>query len=540
MTSFQNFIRIGAVVTTVSCFALSSVDSNAAAGDTERVNVPDPSTGQAEANGGSVSTVKISGDGRYVIFHSTATNLTTDTVPNWANSIFLRDRQSGTTELVTLKIDGSPFNSSIYDFDMSPDARFVVWEAAVFKFGDPNCELFGNYGGRGSLFLRDRDGGTSECVNLNSDGEVANDRSGGPAISADGIVVAFVSDATNLVDGDTNGVRDVFVKFLNTGEVRRVNVSSSGMEANALSWQVDISDDGRYVVFDSLADNLVADDTNGHPDVFLHDLNDGATRRLGHVSNGDEPDRGAVFPLISGDGRIVSFVSDSRNIWAESGTGRLYVHDVASGANEAVHVNSLGEPGNGFGPRVHGLSSDGSKVVFQSGSSNLAENDPDGMNYFLRDREAGTTQMVDVNSLGERAVPAPTYTIGSSAVSSNGRFTAFNSPGANLVPDDLNGVWDVFVHQVEPLTPVEMLEEIIDLIVDLNLDNGISNSLDAKLDSALGALSDMNENNDAAACNSLSALINAINAQSGNQIDPGEAEDLIGAAEATMSQIGCE
>src|SRR5204862_2107304 len=132
----------------------------------------------------------------------------------------------------------------------------------------------------------DRLTGTTERVSVASGGTEGNDASLGFALSADGRFVAFQSDATNLVAGDTNGATDVFVYDRQTGMTERVSVASDGTQANNASSYPVLSADGRFVAFDSAATNLVAGDTNGATDVFVHDRQTGATERASVASGG--------------------------------------------------------------------------------------------------------------------------------------------------------------------------------------------------------------------------------------------------------------
>lgn len=533
----MNFERINISLsrTTASLFLLVSSIALAGVGDTERVSLPDPETGNAESNANSQSWVDISEDGQLVFFQSGADNLVDTPVIGPFNHIYVRDRSAGTTELITVDINGDAANNSHYAFDATPDGRFVAWESFATTLDGSACSSNGN----SAIFIRDRANQSTECISFHSDGTtVANGRSGSPVISADGNVVAYLSNATNLVAGDLNGTTDVFVHFRDTGETRRVNVSSSGQEANGKSFKLDLSQDGKFVVFDSDADNLVANDMNNSGDLFLHDLDAGTTRLLVTTSSGDQLNEDNWAPRISADGNHVTFLSGASNLAADVGGGRMYVHEIDTGVNEAVHVNSNEETGTGGAIWLHDISRNGRYVVMRSNSPNLDPRNPLlETHYFIRDRHAGTTWMVDVNNDGEKA--SPTFSTGAAAISNNGRFVAFESPGTNLVDGDTNNSWDVFVHQLRPFSPPEMIEEIISLIIDLNLHEGIANSLDAKLNTALDALEDMNENNDVAACNSLDALINAVEAQRDKKIDSADADEIIDRTLEVKAELGC-
>jgi Tol biopolymer transport system component len=148
--------------------------------------------------------------------------------------------------------------------------------------------------------------------------------------------VAFVSDATNLVANDTNGSTDVFVHDRQTGTTTRVSVDSAGVEGNGISNFPSISSDGRYVALESDADNLVADDNNGSADVFVHDLQTGTATRVSVDSAGVEGNGNSNAPSISADGRSVAFESDADNLVAgDTNTAPdIFVDDLQAGAGE--------------------------------------------------------------------------------------------------------------------------------------------------------------------------------------------------------------
>ncbi|MCL5292034.1 MAG: hypothetical protein M1548_05835, partial [Actinobacteria bacterium] len=157
-----------------------------------------------------------------------------------------------------------------------------------------------------------------------------NGYSSNPSISADGSYVAFSSDATNLVDGDTNSTRDVFVRNLQTGSTKRVSISSTRGQGNGWSDYSSISADGRYIVFKSAADNLILGDTNRDLDAFVQDQMTGETMRVNVSSSGAEGNRGhRGFPSISANGRYVVFASDANNLVDNDTNGQtdVFVHD---------------------------------------------------------------------------------------------------------------------------------------------------------------------------------------------------------------------
>ena len=176
--------------------------------------------------------------------------------------------------------------------------------------------------------------GSTKRLSVNSAGAPGNSSSPGPAVSTDGRYVTFSSDASNLVAGDTNSTTDVFVHDTATGTTRRVSVDSAGTQANDSSHGQAVSADGRYVVFNSAASNLVAGDTNGKDDVFVHDTATGTTRRVSVDSAGTQADFGSQPGVsVSADGRYVAFSSLASNLVAggdTNGTNDVFVHDTAT------------------------------------------------------------------------------------------------------------------------------------------------------------------------------------------------------------------
>ena len=251
---------------------LVSDDSN----DTADVYVHDQSTGQTErvslssggagGNGGPARLTgpSISADGRYVAFHSEASNLVSGD-NNTCEDIFVHDRLTGQTERVSLSSDGVEGDSWSTSPSISADGRYVAfisWASNLVS-GDSNDTA--------DAYLHDRVTGQTERVSLSNYGVGANSGSDHPSISADGRYVAFSSGASNLVSEDSNGNEDIFVRHQRTGQTERVSLASDGTEGNGDSAAPSISADGRYVAFASGASNLASGDNNGHEDIFVRD-----------------------------------------------------------------------------------------------------------------------------------------------------------------------------------------------------------------------------------------------------------------------------
>src|SRR5437016_5587381 len=239
---------------------------SAGAQTTERVSV---TSGGTEGNGASLGSA-LSADGRFVAFDSAATDLVAGDT-NGVSDVFVHDRQTGTTERVSVASDGTQGNgkSGLLSFAFPPalsgDGRFVAFVSFATNL------VAGDTNGATDVFVHDRQASTTERVSVAFYGTQGNDASSSPALSGAGRFVSCPSAATNLVAGDTNGATDVFVHDRQTGTTERVSVASGGTQGNGISAAPALSADGRFVAFHSTATNLVAGDTNGANDVFVHD-----------------------------------------------------------------------------------------------------------------------------------------------------------------------------------------------------------------------------------------------------------------------------
>jgi len=406
----------------------------AVAGTTERVSVASDGT---EGND-SCGAPSISADGRFVAFCSYASSLVPDDT-NGQLDVFVHDRLAGTTSRVSIASDGTQGNDRSLPPSISANGRFVAFPSSADNLvgGDTN--------GKHDIFVHDRQMGHTELVSIASEGTLGNGASSSrPSISADGRFVAFYSPASNLVDGDTNGCRDVFVHDRQTGQTTRVSVTSDGTQVGGDSEMCAISASGRFVAFESRSSYLVPGDTNSTDDVFVHDRQTGVTERVSVASDGTQGNSGSCYPSISGDGRFVSFSSYASNlVVGDTNNHRdVFIHDRNTAVTTRVSVASDGTQGESHS-ECSSISSDGRFVAFESYASNLVGGDPnDGWGYiFVHDRETGETTPASVGYdgalLGNSAVPS---------VSASGLFVAFDSEDATLVPNDTNQARDIFVH----------------------------------------------------------------------------------------------
>ncbi|MEP6987284.1 MAG: hypothetical protein ABI970_16895, partial [Chloroflexota bacterium] len=412
-------------------------------GSTERVSLS--STG-IEGNAASY-TPTLSADGRYVAFSSSASNLISGDSNN-VDDIFVRDRQTGSTERISVSSMGTQGNGRSYGTALSADGRYVAFGSAASNLapGDTN--------NADDVFVRDRQTGSTERVSLSPTVTTGNATSAMSALSADGRYVAFLSYASNLVPGDSNNMADIFVRDRQTGTTERVSVSSSGLQANNISTSPGISADGRYVVFDSNASNLVPGDTNNKTDIFVHDRQTGSTERISVSSTGTQGNNQSITSVISADGRYVAFISNASNL--VSGTpnnyGDVFVRDRQAGTTERVSVSYTGAPSDD-GSGAPSISADGHFVAFYSHASNLVPNDTnDVYDVFVRNRQNNTTERVSVSSAGIEGNSQST----SPSISADGRYVAFFSQASNLVADDTNSVGDIFVRDRQTGTNVRV------------------------------------------------------------------------------------
>jgi len=343
---------------------------------------------------------------------------------------------------MSLASAGAQGNGDSFTSAISADGRYVVFASYATNLvpADENSDQ--------DVFVRDRWLGLTTCVSIDSGGAKGNGGSHTPSISADGRFVAFVSDASNLVAGDTNGAADVFVRDRVLLTTERVSVGAGGVEGDEDSLTAAISADGRFVVFASQSTNLVQGDTNARSDVFVHDRFGSTTERVSLSSSGEEGDDFSSSPMISADGRFVTFVSTSTNLVDLDANGVLdvFVHDRQTGETERVSVHSDGTEGDADSLGPAPVSADGRYVAFHSAATTLVDGDKnDVRDVFLRDRDLGTTQRVSVGASRTEADDDS----GSPSISADGRFVAFDSEASNLVLGDTNDDVDVFLRDRE-------------------------------------------------------------------------------------------
>jgi Tol biopolymer transport system component len=351
---------------------------------------------------------------------------------------------AGSTRRVSVDTAGGEADGPSDTPAVSADGRIVAFTS------DATDLVSGDTNGRLDVFVHDRSTRTTTRVSVSSSGAQANHGSKNPALSASGRYVVFESLASNLVSGDTNGAWDVFRHDRQTGTTTRVSVSSAGAQGNGPSIGAAITGYGDIVAFSSTATNLVSGDTNGDSDVFVHDVSSGTTTRVSTTASGGQADGPSGYPSVSADNDLVAFHSDATNLVGgdTNATSDVFVKDRGSGGVTRVSVSSAGTQGNGFSGWSD-LSADGRYVVFDSQATNLVSGDINGRtDVFLHDRDTGTTTRLSVSTAGVQG----DGTSSSPSIDRNGQYVAFWSRATNLVAGDTNGAADIFLRDLRKST----------------------------------------------------------------------------------------
>ena len=380
----------------------------------------------------------ISADGRYVAFASDATELVSGD-DNGARDIFVHDRQTGITERVSLKSNGDEANFDSDGPTISDDGRYVAFYSFATNLHSNDTN------GVADIFVHDRQTDETKLVNIVLGGR-ANDISYDPDISGNGQYITFWSFASNLVGGDNNLAADVF-RYDQFGQTMfRVSLDSNGVEGNGPSSHPSISQDGRYIAFQSDASNLASGDSGIYRDVFWHDMNTGQTQRGSVKDGGGEANGDSFDAAISANGRYVSFTSLANDITNDSNPQRdIFLRDTQNSTTS--RISSV--MGNVNIWETSSISNNGRYISYRGRPSTnqpVPACDDVVCEIFVYDRDTGTAVRASVSSSGEKGDKdsfAP-------AVAANGRYVAFSSSATNLVPNDTNDKRDIFVRDFLP------------------------------------------------------------------------------------------
>lgn len=400
--------------------------------DTSRVSVD---SNGAESD--SLNTApSISSDGRYITYASSSTNLVAGDT-NFADDIFLYDTVTEITKRISVDSGGNQGNSWSYEPSISGDGRYVTYasDADNLVAGDTNVTT--------DVFLYDTVTEITIRVSVDSFGNEADGYSNIPNISSNGEYITYGSDATNLVPGDTNFTADIFLYYIDTQETARISVDSGGTEGNGYSFYSAISGDNRYTVYQSDADNLVAGDTNIATDIFLYDLVNETTTRVSLDSGGGQTNGSSLYPSISSDGRYIAYQSEANDIVAgDSNLSQdIFLFDNMSQTTTLVSKDSNGIISNNYSENPV-VSGDGKYVAYTSYGDNLVSNDTNTTyDVFAFEVDTAKTFRVSVDSdrnQGDNGSAGP-------AINDDGKYIVYQSDAANLVTADSNGATDIFL-----------------------------------------------------------------------------------------------
>jgi len=451
----------------------------------------------AGGNGDSVDP-QISPDGRFVLFNSTAGNLAPNTGGQSCSQVYLRDRASNTTTLVSVNLNGFGGNGNSSCGGMTPDGRYVVFtsDASDLAAGDTN--------GFSDIFVRDMAAGTTVLASVSTGGVEGNGVSSHPVITPDGRYVAFISTGSNLAVGGKNNP-DIFLRDLAGQTTVAMSTAAIGSSSGATISSLTITANGRYVAFVSTALNLVSGVAQAGGEVYVRDFTGGgiiwassnATTTAKAILGGSATPS-SEHPVMSDDGTWVAFKTGSNSVsggravifeyntsstalttvysngiyalpWSddfygpemtpdgrflvftsgEQGTniyGSIRLWDSQTGTNALVSTNGSGVYSANTLAQAASVTPDGHYVVFLSNAGDLTGNTvSNGSHIFRRDMAGGSMTLVDVDTNGAGSTD---FTGTFPSVNSNGQFIAFSGPDGGLTPLDINGANDVFVRDV--------------------------------------------------------------------------------------------
>jgi|GEM_PF-2494608 len=416
-----------------------------------------------------------SADGRFVAFVTRATNFS-ENDPEFRFDVFVRDRFERTLELVSVGSAGEESDGDSRFPSISADGRFVAFETTASTFFplDTNAQR--------DVYLRDREEGTTTLISRGVSGSAGNGSSGVPSVSDDGRWVAFVSDATDLVPGDTNAQDDVFLYDGLFGTIRRVSLTETGGESGGgVVGQPAMTPDGKTIAFASRASDLVEGDPANFIDIYVYDRCSGSVQLVSRTPEGGFPSGDSFSPAISADGRRIVFSSQAEDLVEEDGNGYedIFLFDRDENETTLISVSTEDEPavGDSFSPSIDAA---GERVIFASAGFNLAPDDPDGPTFDLYARDL-PTERTTRQSLTWRDEETP-LPIVAWRLADEGNWAGFTSEDGALAPDDDNELRDAYVRWVgDPCIEREPNDRFIDRTW-INLDNNDCGAISGKLE----------------------------------------------------------
>ncbi|MBQ0957779.1 PD40 domain-containing protein [Ideonella sp. 4Y11] len=376
------------------------------------------------ASGGNGASV--SAKGRHVVFTTPAAMVSGDA--NNAYDVYLYDQMQNLFTLISANPAGVAGNGLSMWGAISGDGRSVVFESGASDL------VAGDTNGKSDIFVRDLRTGTTTLVTPGGNGHSRT-----PNISADGRWITFVSEASNLVSGDTNGAPDVFAFDRQSGLTQRISVRSGGAQSQGVPLYMtrppSISADGQKIAFTSYASDLVDGDDNGLQDVFVHDRGTGSTVRVGTQAD---------VPVLAGDGRTVFFASWDRSLTSVPfSSWALFSRDLITGAVAIESINADGVGSNGMS-LLSATSHDGRHLVFDSYANNLIPGVGMHQQVYRRDRQTGQLSLVSQNDSG---VVANSSSMEPAMARLSPGVVVFVSNGSNLDPRDTGTSPDLYVRE---------------------------------------------------------------------------------------------
>jgi len=346
---------------------------------------------------------------------------------------FLSQTALGATiEKISVTTDGKESPSGSHNASISRDGRYIAFETAgSFDAADTNFEV--------DIYVRDRLLGETKRISIGSTGEEAHTSSKNAVISGNGRYVAFETSGS-LVSDDTNNDSDVYVHDRQTGETKRISVTSSGEQVKTSSGSASISGNGRYICFEANG-RFEASDTNNNSDIYVHDRQSGETRRISVTSSGVGLETSSHNASISADGRYVSFESNGSFESSDTnGDLDVYVHDRQTGETRRVSVTTSGGELRSSS-RNSSISADGRYVVFDSyGNFEASDRNVDS-DVYVHNMDTRETTRVSVASEGVEVGTGSDK----GSISADGRYVTFETYGA-FVDGDRNHDDDVYIH----------------------------------------------------------------------------------------------
>jgi Tol biopolymer transport system component len=346
-----------------------------------------------------------------------------------------------TTTRVSLASTGIETHGHNYWGSVSGNGRWLVFSS------DAKNVVPGDTNGKTDVFWRDTVTGEVRRVSVNDAGVQGDGRSFASGVSKDGRLVLFWSHAANLVPGDTNVEADVFLHDVVARTTTRLSFGLDGTQPNAWCQFPSMSEDGRYVAFQSVATNLVPGDVDEFMDIFLLDRRTNVLTRVTQA-----PNESSRYPVLSPNGRWLGFESDASNLVTGDTNGEedAFVWDRVRGTLVRASVDDDEVQGNGSsGAPI--VSNDGRWATFYSTATNLVPGDTNATSdSFVRDLRRGTTRRVSVDSNGVQGNSSSNRGV----MDASGRWVVFASHASNLVAGDVNGAFDVFVHDLRRGTTV--------------------------------------------------------------------------------------